>query len=78
MQNKRQRGEGGGGGLLLHASECERLSGNSRGTGHMSLLSLQAEAAITGQLVAHLKWRTVAAVRSHGEKKERSGEYGSG
>ena len=68
---KAERGEGGGGGVFLRASECERLSGNSRGTGHMSLLSLQAETAITGRLVAHLKCRTVAAAAITRKKEKR-------
>lgn len=44
-QRERER-QGGGGG----ASECEGLSGNSGGTGHMSLLSLQDETPITGRV----------------------------
>lgn len=60
--------------MFLHASECECLSGNSRGIGHMSFLSLQAETAITGELVVHLKCRTVAAV-SITRKKEKQGVW---
>lgn len=71
---KAEWGVGGGSEVFSHASECERLSGNSRGIGHMSFLPLQAETAITGRLVAHLKCRTVA-VAVFTPKRERQGVW---
>lgn len=73
MQNKsteRER-EGGGGG----ASECGGLSENSRGTGHMSLLSLQDETPITGRFSSTFE---MANSGSHGPSREKKKKKGEG
>lgn len=56
--------------MFLHACEWERLSVHSRGTGHMSLLSLQAEAAITGPVSGTFEMAYSGCCGDHTEKRE--------